>query len=134
MGVAVWDHKLRKKQAETLEIKGKVHWIKKLQIMMENIAGILTVHEPEVMVIENWVGSRNSIMYLIGALVGAGPQKVVLVHPKAWTRELLGTKDSKTAKKKAMSLAKRRYWRPDTQHSADAACILEYWYNYEYKE
>lgn len=90
----------------------------------------------DVVVIEDFVGSLGrKTVWLIGAIqaeVAHPDTKIVLVHPRRWTKEAFGEgKDKEFYKEAAMLHAPSVLGgreKPATQHEADAVCLLD-WYN-----
>lgn len=88
----------------------------------------LTHHRWDCCVIEDYVGPWGKpTKLLLGALiqwVGNFSNKVNIVHPKIWVKDLFGKKqDYKLA---ANKLCKKLGYKPSTQHETDALCLLEW--------
>lgn len=90
---------------------------------------------PKVVLVENCFGNYNrNTTFLIGAILGVfwRSSVVELVAPALWPKELFGKKHVSNYKKKAMELATKILGHaPDSQHSADAICMIE-WYRKKY--
>lgn len=85
-------------------------------------------------VIEDFFGSygRDTVQ-LVGVLITeCYPRPTKLVQPAAWVRELFGEKNKGKYKECALRYSKKHGWKPDDQHQADAACLIEwakkYWH------
>lgn len=87
---------------------------------------LMTELRCDFLVIENFVGPLGrSTVLLIGAMLGGfDSKKVALPHPKQWVASFFGKK--KDYKKAAMVWCKKHKYSPQTQHEADALCLLEW--------
>lgn len=80
----------------------------------------------DLLVIEDFVGhlGKHTVL-LVGALIGLHEYNDFrLVHPRKWVKEMFGRKkDYKIAAKK---WCQKHGFKPETQHEADALCLLEW--------
>lgn len=87
--------------------------------------------EIDVLLIEAFFGNkRPEINYLIGMLLLVPAKQTIIMSPKGWKSRMLPSKLTRDQRKRAsLELAKELGWLPKTDHSADAALMIEDYLN-----
>jgi hypothetical protein len=86
---------------------------------------------PDLVVVEDTFGNMmKPTTMLLGGLMARLDTKFLLIPPGKWVRELFGREHQGNYKAQAIKKAKELGFKFDTQHAADAASLLEWYYQH----